>query len=158
MYKFSAEFETIKELADFVNGIQGGVPAAATVEQAAPTTKAKAKKEKEAPAPLTAAAPEAPFVPKAEVKASEVVVEKTPVVAQPAAQDSAIMVEEIKAIVAGLKAKGTNDDQLKAVFSGIFAQLGLPQGVPVSKLENDQITRFLMALKDHAAPKENSFI
>ena len=156
MYKFSAEFETIKELADFVNGIQGGVPAAATVEQA-PATKTKAKKEKEAPAPLSAAAPEAPFVPKAEV-----VVERTPAaapaVAQPATQDSAIMVEEVKAIVGGLKAKGTTDDQLKSVFAGIYAQLGLPQGVAVSKLENDQITRFLMALKDHAAPKENSFI
>jgi hypothetical protein len=157
MYKFSAEFETIKELADFVNGIQGGVPAAASVDVTPTATlKPRAKKEKEAPAILTAAAPEAPYVaPVAEVKAPVV---EAPVVAQAVQQDSAVMIEEVKSIVGGMKSTGTADDSLKAMFSGIYAQLGLPAGTPVSKLENEQITRFLMVLKEQAAKQQNSFI
>ncbi len=165
MYKFSAEFETLKELADFVNGIQGGVPAAASVDvtPAKETpAKAKAKKEKEALAPLTPAAPEAPYVaPEPAVqphKINPVVEVVAPAVAQAVKQDSAVMIEEVKSIVNGLKAQGTNDDSLKAMFSTIYAELGLPAGTPVSKLENEQITRFLMGLKDHTTSKPNSFI
>lgn len=159
MFKFSAEFETLKELAEFVNGIQGGVPAAATVDVTPTPAKAKAKKEKEAPAPLTAAAPETPYVlPSPIVEASKPAPVVVPVVAHAVAQDSAVMIEEIKAIAQGMANNGMDRNGIQATFTTIYTELGLPHGTPPSKLENEQITRFLLALKDNTAPKPNSFI
>ena len=152
MFKFSAEFETIADLAAFVNKINGGAPLSATVE--ANPKAAKAKKEKAPPAVLTPEAPPTTFVAEEKTAPAAPVVE----VKAPSTQDVGAMIEEVKAIMGSLKTKGLADAQIKATFEGIYQQLGLPVGTPVSKLDADQITRFLAGLKDHLAPKENSFI
>lgn len=164
----SLSFSSVKDLATFLMTIGSAVeiPVATNVEVPVAATETKVVKSRSKKAeekPELHANPPAEPVPVEVVAAPKVVEVQAPaaVVQAPVTGnviDKQAMIGKVRLIVNDMKTKGKNDDDIKVLFAQIYSQLGLPTGVIVSQLNEDQVTRFLFALEQNATPAPASFI
>jgi hypothetical protein len=170
-FTFTATFDKLEDLAAFVVNIGGAAnkaaaatvdvaPAAAPIESKLVRSRSSKKAEEK---PELHANPPAEPVPVEVIAAPKVVEVQAPAAVVQAqvvapAVDKQAMIGKVRLIVNDMKAKGKNDDDIKVLFAQIYSQLGLPTGVIVSQLNEDQVTRFLFALEQNATPAPASFI
>jgi hypothetical protein len=143
MYSLTINFETLSDLANYVEEQQGKLHQVQVKEEKVslpldipPVIEEKKPVKK---APKKSAPVEVKQEPEVEVEFEEV---ESPFVAQPPSYLETAIATAQK-LVAQLKATGIADDKLMPAIHEVYAQAGCPIQLKISQLSNDQLAKFI---------------